>query len=161
MNKLERLNRAVQLLKDRRIITSQADIAEKLGYKRIQSISDILLGKVSLTPKFIKGLCRSYGLNEKYIEDGSYPIFETEAQEYIVNEEGAPYKASGSPITRAARAFTDIMEIVTTPISALKKKDKALEQKQDKLAREIAELQQKVMQLQQEKDAAEKKGKKA
>lgn len=123
----------------------------------ISTLRAAIKRKSDITADVALKICKAYPqVSFKWLLDGEGEMLQ---QAGMIQEPDVPYKA-GSPITRAARAFTDIMDIVTTPISALKKKDKALEQKQDDLAREIAELQQKVMQLQQEKDAAEKKGKK-
>ncbi|MGN6478511.1 MAG: hypothetical protein ACTHKV_14900 [Flavipsychrobacter sp.] len=122
MNKLERLNMAVQLLKENKIITSQADIAKELGYNRVQSISDILNGKVSVTTKFVKGFCGSYNVREEYIETGKGEVFIKHGE---LHDADIPYE-TGSGVTRVFRGFNEIINVITTPIDKLRNKSKAV-----------------------------------
>lgn len=75
INKLARLKELVEMLKKVNFIKDQGDIAEKLGYARKQTISDIVTGRSTLTTKFVRAFCGAYGLSEEYLLKGKGPIF--------------------------------------------------------------------------------------
>lgn len=65
--RLERLKDAIDLLKSLGIIEDQGDVAADLGYRRANTISDILNNRATLTPKFVKAFCNKYGIQEDWI----------------------------------------------------------------------------------------------
>lgn len=65
--RLERFKEAIRRLKKDDIIDSQAQIANDLGYKRAQTISDFVTGTTPLTNKFLKAFCSKYGISEDFI----------------------------------------------------------------------------------------------
>lgn len=67
---LSRLTKAVEKLKKDGLIKNQAQIAEDLGYKRVQTISDLITGVTPLTTKFVKAFCMKYDVNEDWLITG-------------------------------------------------------------------------------------------
>jgi|SRR6185503_11661651 len=109
MNKLERINYAVKILRDKKKINDLADLGSKLGYKRAQTMSDILNGDTTLTTKFVKAFCLAFGISEEWVE--------TEAGMMFINKESQ--RISGSDISNQ-KAFgnTEDEGLIYVPIAA-------------------------------------------
>src|SRR5690606_6641129 len=75
MSKLERVKKVINWLKYRGIAETDADLAEKLGYKK-SSLSQILNEKVPLSDKFIDKLVElDENINKVWIYEGSGDMF--------------------------------------------------------------------------------------
>lgn len=74
MTDLERINKAIIILKQDKIIKNNDDLAKILGYNK-SSISEITNGKVPLSDKFIKIFCSEFGIDINFILKGEGDIY--------------------------------------------------------------------------------------
>lgn len=75
MQTIDRLKEAIKTLKEEEKIESQAQIATDLGYKRAQTISDMVTGKATITTKFVSAFLSKYGIRKEWWESGKLPVF--------------------------------------------------------------------------------------
>lgn len=66
--KRERLKSAIEYLKSSGYFENNAQIAEKLGYKRSQTISDFVVGRAPINDKFIKTFSLTFGFEEAWLK---------------------------------------------------------------------------------------------
>lgn len=86
MQNLIRLKEAIKKLKETKAITTQADIAEHLGYKRPQTISDMATGKAAITTKFVSAFITRYGISREWWNTGNGDVFTATDTHSTVND---------------------------------------------------------------------------
>jgi len=76
----ERRNRiaeAIKLLKKSKIVDGYKDIADALGYKRINTISDLVKGRLAINDRFVNAFCTHFGVNPNWVKTGKGQPFNT------------------------------------------------------------------------------------
>lgn len=69
-NKLDRFKIAIAALEKAKIIETQDDVVTKMGYKRANTVSDILNGRANLSTKFVRLFCLTFNINERWLLTG-------------------------------------------------------------------------------------------
>lgn len=72
--RLERLREAVELIKTTGQANNYKEIASQMGYKRENTISDVLMGKANLSDKFVINFCNTFGFNTTWLIEGTGEI---------------------------------------------------------------------------------------
>jgi transcriptional regulator with XRE-family HTH domain len=114
MAELYRIKEAIFLLKKRKIIKKQDDIAERTGYNK-SSISEIINGKVPLSEKFIKIFCSEFGISYDYIISGTGEIIEdmvSEPQLYYGNDKVIQLEKENDLLKKIIKAQDETIELL-------------------------------------------------
>lgn len=111
MSDVERLKESIKILKERGIVSDQAEIARKLGYKRKQTISDFVNGRTPLVTKFVKAFSSAYSVSEKWIETGEGEMFlepQQLSKTHSRNKKKIPIVGEAAAGTDEEMAYTDL-----------------------------------------------------
>lgn len=139
MNEVQRIRKAINWLLFKGVAENDRELAEILGYTK-SSFSQIVNGRVPLSDKFVKKLCRfDENINEVWILTGEGEMFKSGSETNLNSENNVTIQK-------------DVWNVLQQQAASLASKDKQIDELMSLLKQQIADN--KKAAVRQEDDAA-------
>lgn len=139
MNEIQRIRKAINWLLFKGVAENDRELAEKLDYTK-SSFSQIVNGRVPLSEKFVKKLCRlDKNINEVWILTGEGEMFKSEKESNLNSE-------------NVVTIQKDVWNVLQQQAASLASKDKQIDELMSLLKEQIADNKKAI--ARQEDDAA-------
>lgn len=139
MNEIQRIRKAINWLLFKGVAENDRELAEKLDYTK-SSFSQIVNGRVPLSEKFVKKLCRlDENINEVWILTGEGEMFKSEKESNLNSE-------------NVVTIQKDVWNVLQQQAASLASKDKQIDELMSLLKEQIADNKKAI--ARQEDDAA-------
>lgn len=139
MNEIQRIRKAINWLLFKGVAENDRELAEKLDYTK-SSFSQIVNGRVPLSEKFVKKLCRlDKNINEVWILAGEGEMFKSEKESNLNRE-------------NVVTIQKDVWNVLQQQAASLASKDKQIDELMSLLKEQIADNKKAI--ARQEDDAA-------
>lgn len=126
MNEVQRIRKTINWLLFKGVAENDRELAEILGYTK-SSFSQIVNGRVPLSDKFVKKLCRfDENINEVWILTGEGEIFKSAADTNLNSENGVTIQK-------------DAWSVIQQQAASLASKDKQIDELMSLLKEQIAD----------------------
>ena len=126
MNEIQRIRKAINWLLFKGVAENDRELAEKLDYTK-SSFSQIVNGRVPLSEKFVKKLCRlDKNINEVWILAGEGEMFKSEKESNLNSE-------------NVVTIQKDVWNVLQQQAASLASKDKQIDELMSLLKEQIAD----------------------
>ena len=126
MNEIQRIRKAINWLLFKGVAENDRELAEKLDYTK-SSFSQIVNGRVPLSEKFVKKLCRlDKNINEVWILTGDGEMFKSEKESNLNSE-------------NVVTIQKDVWNVLQQQAASLASKDKQIDELMSLLKEQIAD----------------------
>lgn len=126
MNEVQRIRKAINWLLFKGVAENDRELAEILGYTK-SSFSQIVNGRVPLSDKFVKKLCRfDENINEVWILTGEGEMFKSGSETNLNSENSVTIQK-------------DVWNVIQQQAASLASKDKQIDELMSLLKQQIAD----------------------
>ena len=126
MNEVQRIRKAINWLLFKGVAENDRELAEILGYTK-SSFSQIVNGRVPLSDKFVKKLCRfDENINEVWILTGEGEMFKSGSETNLNSENSVTIQK-------------DVWNVIQQQATSLASKDKQIDELMSLLKQQIAD----------------------